>query len=55
MRPANNDTARVLRTLTGGEYESEGGIRNEWSEISYMGKTLDVTADSFELDYYVVP
>lgn len=55
MRPANNDTARVLRTLTGGEYESEGGIRNDWYEISYMGKTLYVTADSFELDYYVVP
>lgn len=54
MRPANNDTARVLRSLIGGEYESEGGIRNDWYEISYMGRVRYVTADSFELSQYVV-
>lgn len=56
LRADTNDTIRLLSTtpVIGGEYESEGGIRNDWYMIDYKGKTCYVSADSFEVSTFVV-
>ncbi len=56
LRADTNDTVRLLSTtpVTGGEYESEGGVRNDWYMVDYKGKTCYVSADSFEVSTFVV-
>ena len=56
LRADTNDTIRLLSTtpITGGEYESDGGVRNDWYMIDYKGKTCYVSADSFEVSTFVV-
>lgn len=56
LRADTNDTIRLLSTtpVTGGEYESEGEIRNDWYMIDYKGKICYVSADSFEVSTFVV-
>lgn len=56
LRADTNDTVRLLSTIpvTGGEYESDGEVRNDWYMIDYKGRTCYVSADSFEIATYVV-
>ena len=56
LRADTNDTIRLMSTtpVTGGEYESDGEIRNDWYMIAYKGYTCYVTADSFEVSTYIV-
>ena len=56
LRADTNDTIRLLREtpIIGGEYESEDGIRNDWYFIDYLGRSFYVTADSFEVDTFIV-
>ncbi|MBQ8345227.1 MAG: hypothetical protein IJY42_03065 [Clostridia bacterium] len=43
---------REKDTITGGGYESEGKLRNDWYKIDYNGTTAYVTADSFRRSFY---
>ena len=55
LRPANEDTVRLLETLEGGTYkDADGNERNDWHKIVYNGRELYVTADSFEVLTYEV-
>jgi hypothetical protein len=55
LRPANEDTVRLLETLEGGTYkDADGNERNDWHKILYNGKVCFVTADSFEVLTYEV-
>ena len=55
LRPANEDTVRLLETIEGGTYkDADGNERNDWHKILYNGKICFVTADSFEVLTYEV-
>lgn len=55
LRPANEDTVRLLETIEGGTYkDADGNERNDWHKILYSGKICFVTADSFEVLTYEV-
>ena len=55
LRPANEDTVRLLESLEGGTYkDADGNERKDWYRIVYGGRICFVTADSFEVLTYEV-
>ena len=57
LRAHSGDVIRLadVNPVIGGEYVSNGVVRNDWYRVHYYGYSCYVTADSFDVAFYHAP